>query len=280
MEFSMNRTWNEAVAMFRANFQLLAIVGGVFVLIPSLLIYMALPDFFANLMLAENDPEAIERMMASMLGPLILWGTIGFLAQMIGYVAMIVLMGADRPTVGEAIVIGLKAVIPVIAATLLFGLIYLLLALVMALVIGGLAVALGEGGAAVLGFVLVLALLLVTLYLAIRFVLTMPVIGLERAYNPLKAMVRSWRLTKVVAWRLFAFFLLLFIAYMVLSLVFMGIIGGAIGAIGGGAGGSFAIGLLNGVVGALVAMIFSAILVSLYRQLAGPGTAEVRETFE
>lgn len=279
MAFSMNRTWNEAVAMFRSNFQLLAVVGGVFVLIPSLLMYMALPDLFGALMLAEGDPEAMEEMVLAMLGPLLLWGSIGFLAQMVGYLAMIVLMGADRPTVGEAIVVGLKGLLPVIAATLLFALLYAVLALVFGLLVGGLAAALGDGGAVALSFVLVVGLLVATFYIAIRFVLTMPVIGLERTLNPIGAMLRSWRLTGHAAWRIVGFFALLFVAYMVLSLVFMGIIGGALGALGGGSG-AFLIGLLNGVIGALVAMIFSAILVSIYRQLAGPGAREVSEAFE
>ena len=35
MTFDMNRTWNEALSLVRANFQLLAVIAGVFLLLPT-----------------------------------------------------------------------------------------------------------------------------------------------------------------------------------------------------------------------------------------------------
>ena len=36
MQFDMNRTWSQAVALVRANFQLLAVIAGIFLLLPTL----------------------------------------------------------------------------------------------------------------------------------------------------------------------------------------------------------------------------------------------------
>ena len=280
--FNMNRTWSQAVALFQANFQLLAVIGGVFLLLPSLLLYMALPDFFSTLSMADGNPEQMEAMVLAMVGPLALYGSIAFVLQMVGYMAMIALMGDDRPTVGEAILEGLRSLFSVIAATLLFVVLYVVLALVVSLVTGLIVAATGgsEAIAGVLAFVLVIGLLVGTFYLAVRLSLTMPVIVLERRRNPFDALRRSWQLTAGHAARIFAFFLLLFVAYMVLSLVILGIFGGAVTAVGGpGDASVFVTGLLNGVVGALVAMLFSAILVGLYRQLAGSSSVQIDETF-
>lgn len=50
MEFDMGRAWNDATARFGANFSLLAILGGVFFFIPSLVMFIALPDVMGTLM--------------------------------------------------------------------------------------------------------------------------------------------------------------------------------------------------------------------------------------
>ena len=86
---------------------------------------------------------------------------------------------------------------------------------------------------------------------------------------------RAWTLTKGAGTRLFAFFALLFVAYIVISMV-AGIVLQALGLLTPEAltgGGVLAFALVASVIAALLAMLMSGILVSIHRQLAGKGPA-------
>lgn len=284
MDFDMNRTWSQAMGLVGANFQLLAVIAGVFLLLPAVLLYVAMPDF-AGLMTLGEDPEQMAEAVQSMLGPLAIYTLVAMVAQLIGYGAMVALMGDDRPTVGEAIGSGAKALLPLIGAFIVFVIGYIILFVAMSLLMGVIfaALGMGEGGggiAVALGFVVAIAALLFSLYLAGRFSLTLPVVVLERRRNPISALARSWRLTAPYGRRIFLFFLLLIIAYFVLAIVIGGVLGVMAAAVATGTGSMLLMGLINGLLGALVAMVMSGIFVSMHQQLAGHGGAAVRETFE
>lgn len=272
MHFDMNRTWEQAIGLVRKNFQLLALLAGVFMLLPSVLFYVAFPDILA-MMSVTADPEAMEAQMLAVMPQLMTFGLIALLVQMVGYMAMIALMGGDRPTVGESIARGVKGLPALIAAAIIFAIGYVVGTLVLGMVvalIAGLLGAASEGAAAGLGAILSFVLLAAMLYVMVRFCLTLPTIVLDRV-GPLKALGRSWRLTKPRAWAIFGFFALLFVAYMVLSMLLF-IVFGAFGFVAGGAvggGTALVLGLLTGVIGALAAMLMSGILVSMHEQLSG-----------
>ena len=282
MSFNMNRTWSQATHSVRANFQLLAIIAGVFLLLPALVFALAAPNAFDIMALGE-DPEAISAAMGTVIGPLLIYFIVGTVLQLIGYAAMVALIGGERPTVGEAIMLGLRSLLPLIGAFLIFLLAYLLLAIVLSLLIGGFAALLGGAGgggiAAVLGIVLFAVLFAAAIYAMTRLSLTLPLIVLSGERNPVTALRRSWALTAPHRGAIFGFFLLLFIAYVVISLLLLGLTGVVAAAIGQGAGAAFFTGLVNGIIGALVAMVMSAILVAMVRQLAGPSPAATRDTF-
>ena len=282
MSFNMNRTWSEATALVRGNFQLLAIIAGVFLLLPALVLALVMPAPLDWMALGQ-DPEAMTEAMGAMLGPLLVYGFIAFILQMIGYTAMVALVGEDRPTVGEAISLGLRCLPTIIGATLLFALGYVLFALILSLVfalLGSLLGAVGAGGiAAVLTVVVMLVLMLAVLYMMTRLSLTLPVVVLEGVRNPLTALKRSWQLTRGHGKAIFVFYLLLAIAYVVISLLLVGL-ASVIGAVlGSGPAAALFGGLVNGLIGALVAMVMSAILVAMHRQLAGGSSAVLSETF-
>ena len=96
--------------------------------------------------------------------------------------------------------------------------------------------------------------------------------------NPITALARSWKLTKGNSLRLFALYVLLVIAVLVLSLV-LGMVFALFGVLGE------TIGLLaTAIGGGLVSMAFTtimlAVLAAVHRQLTG-GTAQgTAETFE
>ncbi len=271
MPFNMNRTWSQAMALGRANLQLLAIIAGVFLLLPALLFALLMPETLDWAALSE-DPESLSRAMQARIVPLLTYGLASLVLQFIGYGAMVALIGEDRPTVGEAIMLGLRCLPTIIGATLLFLVAYLAIAVLFSLVVGVLAAGLGAvGGAglsAVVGIVLFAVLFVGVLYVMTRLSLTLPVVVLEGVRNPVTALRRSWLLTKPHGSPIFGFYLLLVIAYLVISLLLFGVLG-VIGAVlGAGSAAALFGGLVNGLVGAAVAMVMSGILVSLHQQLA------------
>ena len=283
MHFNMNRTWSQAVALVRANFQLLAIIAGVFLLLPALVFALVMPAQLDWMALGEN-PEAMSRAMSGMIGPLIAYGLVSMLLQFIGYGAMVALIGGNRPTVGEAIMLSIRCLPTILGATLLFVLAYLAVAILLSLLVGLLAGALGAIGgtaaAAVLTVVVMLVLLIGVLYVMTRLSLTLPIVVLESVRNPISAIQRSWLLTRPQAWAILGFYALLFIAYLVISLLLFGLMGVIAAALGQGPGAALFAGLINGLIGALVAMVMSGVLVSMNQQLAGRSSVPISTTFE
>jgi hypothetical protein len=279
MNFDMNRTWSQAVALVRANFQLLAVVAGVFLLLPTLAFYLFNPDVL-QVFAAGRTVEQIDAMIAAMLPRLLAFGLAVFVGQMIGQAALVALVGRHRPTVGEAIGLGARALPSLIGALILIFLGMYVVGLALSLVVALMALLFGAAltaGGALTGLISV-AILVIQLYLMVRCMITLPVIVLEHQRNPWKALVRSWRLTAGHAWRIFAFVVLLGVAYFVIVLLVMFVLG-AIGLIAGadpsgkaiGPGSVLGFALVASVTGAAVAMLASGVLVSMHRQLAGGG---------
>jgi len=282
MEFDMNRTWTQAVALVGANFQLLAVMAGIFLLLPSALFYVAMPDLLTSLQGTE-DPDLMLSMLEESAGPLVGYGLLAMLAQIIGYLGMISLMGDDRPTVGEALKRALTMTPSAIGATLLLIVAYILVAFALSLVLGLIVAAVGalagEGAVVALSFLSIIATLVALVYVITRFTLTMPAIALDGLANPVKAVMRSWQLTKRNAMKIFVFYALLFVSYIVISLLLGSVFGLVALAFGGGTGSALVLGLLNGVIGATVAMVFSGVLVSMHQQLSGVSSQRIEDTF-
>jgi membrane-anchored glycerophosphoryl diester phosphodiesterase (GDPDase) len=284
MTFDMNRTWSATLALLSANGQLLAIIAGVFLLLPGTLFYVALPDIMTTLATQTNpDPDQVLAMLRAAAVPMIVMGLVMFVAQMIGYLAMIALMGDDRPTVGEALRRALAYLPTTIGVTLLLLLGYVLVALACALVLGlVIAGATAVGGtvlAGVLAFLGVIAMMVVIFYFATRFILTMPIIALDGITGPLAVCKRSWALTKSNALKIFFFYVLIFAAYIVIAMIFSSVFGVVAGLLGNGTGAALVLGLSNGLIGAAVAMLFSAIMVAMHRQLSGISATAIDQTF-
>lgn len=281
MSFNMNRTWSQAVALMRGNFQLLAIIAGVFLLLPSLAVSVSMPDTLRLLSMGE-DPEAVMAALRANAVPLGLYGLVSLLLQLVGYSAMVALIGVDRPTVGEAIMRGLRSLPSIVAAMMLFVLVYLAVVVVLSLLVAAITGALGAiGGGAVAGVIAVVLfgfVFVAVFFLIARLSLTLPVIVLEGVRNPVAALRRSFLVTRQSGWSIFAFYVLLAIAYFVISLLVLGVMGVASTALGDGPAAMLFLALVNAVIGALVAMVMSGILVSMHAQLAGGAGPAVGET--
>lgn len=264
MEFSLNAVWSRAVTLVGKNFQLLALIAGIFMLLPSLLFYVARPDVLAMLMQPAQDPEALARQIGEHAATLVTVFSGLMMLTMLGYAAMVRLIGPDRVTVGEAIGTAFRVLPTLIACLLIFIVGYFVASIGLSFVTIAVSLVVGPNGATALMSVMLLVLLG---YVFSRLCVMMPVIVNDGIGNPFTAYARSWKLTRPAAWRIFGFFLLLTVAYFVVSLLFFGVIG-MLSAL---AGGTFIFGLISSLIGMVVAMMMSGILVSIHEQLAPAG---------
>lgn len=273
MKFDMGRAWDDTTSLLSANRTLLSIVAGVFFFLPYAALMMFLPQQMAALQNpASDDPEAMgEAMMAFYADYWWVFLVLG-LIQAVGMLALLYLLSdRSRPTLGEALSHGAKYLLTYIGAQILQGIAFVVLVMIPFVIAQA-----GSVTAAVLvGFVVAL----VCIYVFVKFSLSTPVIAIESQGNPLTALKRSWVLTKGNSLRIFLFYVLLFIAMMVLSIVLSFIVG-IVFAIGGEQLALIGNGLFSGFINALLVTVFAAVLAAIYKQLAGPSTAAVTETFE
>lgn len=285
MKFSMTTAWNEAMAMFNANREVLLVVAGIFFLLPGLVTTVAFADEQAQAMamfqqmMTGNITDLPEQPQFG--AGLAIMSTVAGILQLIGTMSMLALLrDSGRPTVSDAIRVALRSLPTLLGALVLFFLGYMLVAVVAALLTGGAGMA-GGGAAAGVGAIVILVVLVALVYVMTKLSLTLPVIAIDRVYNPIKAFAQSWRLTKGNSLRIFAFYLLLAIVYVVISLLVLGILMSLLGMIvGTGPVGVFILGLVSGVIGAIVSAIFVSILAAIHRQLSGPSQQAIGEVFE
>ena len=95
MRFNMNRAWNEAVRLLRANKELLALLAGIFIFLPSLATYLIVPQTMALPSdLDTNNPMPQINAYFAEFGPYIIALSV---AQYVGLLAMVALFARRRP---------------------------------------------------------------------------------------------------------------------------------------------------------------------------------------
>tara|TARA_B100001179_G_C18561780_1_gene390919 strand:+ start:326 stop:1180 length:855 start_codon:yes stop_codon:yes gene_type:complete len=284
MKLDMNQAWQQGISLVGANWQLLLVLAGIFLFLPSVAITVMMPDIFSGLG-GMTEPEEVNAWMMDNWPQFAGATAVATFFQFIGYMAMIALMGAHRPTVGEALKISVLSLPSMIAAFVIFVVAYLIfvliLSLIIGLIVGGLAAAgLGEGGAVAIAFLFMIPLVIAQFWLMSRLSLTMPAMVIERRLNPFSALARSWRLTSSSGFRLFVFYALLTIAYFVILMVVSLFAAGIFGLATESSTAVMGNAIITGLLGAAFAMIFSGIVVAIHHQLAGPDSEAVSETFE
>jgi hypothetical protein len=266
----MSAAWREAMAMVTANREVLLIVAGIFFFVPSLIVGLVIGDMQQEMLADPKDAQV------AILALYTKWWwlfALTSIAGMVGYLTLLALLrDHTRPTVAEALKIGLIGILPGIGA-------YLVLVLCLSLVGGVLiAIATAAGNAAV--GVLVGAVLFVgVIYVLVKVSLSGPVIAIDKVFNPFKILTRSWRLTKGNSVRLCLFYVLLVVAYLVIASVLAMVVALVVLAAGPGSA-AMVNALLGGVINAVAYMVFVAILAAVHRQLSGPSAASVTQTFE
>jgi len=276
MNFSMNATWSRGVELVRDNLQLLSVIAGVFLLLPTVAAYLLLPDF-QILMDPSVSEEQTAAWIAENAGMLSVIGIFALVMNFAGYGAMVALTGGSRPTVGQAIGAGFRIVPSTIAALVLFAIAYMIGSIAIITPISLLASLGGAGGVAVLGMI---AALVFVVWLMARLSLTLPVLALEDTLNPLKAMVRSFGLTRPRQWAVATFWVVLGVVYTIITLLVTGVFGVIAALAGTGTAASAIMGLANGILAMAVGMLISAIAVAMYGQLDAPSPERVEKTSE
>ena len=111
MKFEMGRAWNDAVALLRANGQVVLVVAGVFFFLPYLALMVLMPDYMQTLNGAgAAEPGNVDAAMEQMRQVYAdIWWAILIMVvlQGIGMLGLLAfLTDRNRPTVGEALAIG------------------------------------------------------------------------------------------------------------------------------------------------------------------------------
>jgi hypothetical protein len=268
MRFDGNQAWGEAMAAARANREVLTVLAGVFTLLPTLAIALlygdqqrALADALSHL----DDPMVMAQTQGH-LRALALPAGLAALIQLVGQMAMMAMLtDPARPTVAEAIRAGLRALPVLFGAGLISGLVYFLGGFSVMLLFGLLEAITGLRALTGVGIAAVALLVVVALF---RLSLVMPAIVVDGIRHPWAALRRSWQLTRGSVARLLWFYLLLGLAYLVLTVaVGRGISALAALALGQGAG-PVVEGLVGAVITAAAGVIFTAVLAAVHRQLA------------
>lgn len=264
------RVWTDATRMMGANRELVLVLAGIFFFVPMMILVVSFlgSDFEFGAGGAEPDPEAFSQQINAII--MQLWWAILLvsLGQLAGAIALIGLLGdSGKPTVREAMALIPKLILTMIAAQILT-----------AIATQGLTLLTGALPLAVQG-ILNFILFPISVYIAIKLTLAPAVIVLERELNPIKSIVRSWKLTKGNSFRIFIFYFMLIIAFVVVGLIsaiaiglVLALLGDRAQVIGGAA-----------VVSAIAAGYYAlsyAVLTAIYRQLNGSDEPSISQTFE
>lgn len=271
MKLDMGSAWSEATAMISANRDLVAIIAGIFVFLPTIVLAVIAPE--AAMGPAEVNPDDPMAALQAFYSANGIWLFLIGIVNAIGSLALFALFADNRPTVGDAIATGVKTLLPYLAAQILL---VLGLSILLGIPVG---LAVGLGGTAA-GVLVGLVAFVVLVYVIIKFSLLAPAMIIGGILNPVRALRASWEATKGNSLRLMLFYFLLGIAIVVIALVFGLISGLFVAMLGTGSVAAMVGGALNGLLSAVWTLVIVAVLSATYRQLTGPSARSVSETFE
>ena len=261
MKLDLSAAWDGAMKMLAANREMVLVLAGVFFLVPYLAYALFLPEPAATAGGPEADFDAASAEILAFYSQYWWALLLLVLVQAVGSIAVLAVLGdSERPTVGDAMGRGVRLLPTQIAAQILSG----FAAIAPFILLVGIGAATGSTAAAtVLGALGVP----IAIYLIVKFSMNSPAIAIERILNPLEALRRSWRLTKGNSIRLLAFFVLLLVAFVIISSILSLVIGLAF-ALGGEHLALIGTALAGSIVNAGFACVAYAVLASLHRRLS------------
>lgn len=269
MKFDSSRAWSQASQAVSANREVVLALAGVFFLLPQLMFSIFFPPPETGAGMNETQMMTMLRTYYLSVAPVLIPMA---LFQALGSLSLLCLLDSDRrPTVGGAIRDGLKGVVPYLLAQILTGMALALIALVVA----GL---LGVVGGVVGGVIGLAIVLLFAIVVGVRLSVAAPVIAVENVFNPVAALVRSWKLTKGNTARLLGFYALL-AAAMIVLLIFGNVLTIPITLLAPTEVARFVAAAVEAVLATVMAVYFVAVIAQVHRQLAGPSAEAQADLF-
>lgn len=237
MKFDASAAWTEAMAMLRSQREILLTLTGFFILLPLLMVTTLRP-FDAT---ATTMAEVIAQYQA-WANDNFLWLLLVLVLAGIGRLAMLILLlGPERPTVGEALKASLMLLPPLLIADFL----------------------------AFVPFAIGMTLFILPgLYVAGRLLMVEVALVAERLRNPLAPVAASWRATRRNGWRIALMLLILFIAAQLLQTAIGLTLGVVLTLVGGQETGNFALLLVSATANAALQLVVLLVAVAGWRQLA------------
>ena len=267
MKFDLDTAWKDTMGLLSRNFGLLAVLAGVFFFLPYAGFMIAVPEMGAmQSAQAGGDFEVVMAAVTELY--LEYWWVFLLLAliQGVGLLGMLALVRRRaNPTVGEALATGARSVPSYIAAQLLQTALIVIVATLL-LTVGALT---GLNALAVLGGIIAFV---ITCYIVTKLSLAAPVIAIEGQLNPVKALQRSWSLTRGNSMRLFLFYLLLTVAFIVVSAV-VSLVLGLVFALAGEQGALLGEAIVSGLLNAVMFVLMVCVMAAVHTQFSRLATA-------
>ena len=253
-----NRIWEDALHTLRSNREVMLVLAGVFVLVPTLaiLFFWPFPDP------KPNELFAVFLQRVGTYTDQTWWQWIGVLAlQTLGVQTMLaVIADPSRPTVKVALAKSVAAFASLFAAIIAVSLVASM-ALSIIVAVGS---ASGSFPMALLATVLGAV---AGLYILARFALIAPLVQLRGIRNPFAALRQSLALTRGCGWQLLGFLVLLYIAVYVVAWLAGAVILLLASLIAPGETVQLLQKLLQALSQAAMVPVFAGVLAGLFRQL-------------
>ncbi|MXP10500.1 glycerophosphoryl diester phosphodiesterase membrane domain-containing protein [Pseudoblastomonas halimionae] len=255
MKLDLDKAWQAGVRFVRNNASLLMVIGGLTFFLPSAIFgVLYQPPEIPDGATLEQQLDIIGEFWRET------WwvNLIALILSTLGSLSIYRLAASrDDRTVSGALHDALRGFFPMVAASLLVGLpIGLLFGLIF-----------GIGGLAIL---LVLFAIPFAIWLSMRMMLAGPVLMAEGDLNPVRALKRSFAITKGNSLRIFFFIILIAIGAMIALAVVGSILGLIFIAIAGADIGQNLTTIVVAVLESAVTVVVIACVAMIYRQLAAP----------
>ena len=257
MNFDMNRAWDEAVRMLKANRDLVLVLAGLFFFLPVFALGIFVPETLTGPVLAEGADQM--EVAADYYGRNGGWLLLTQLIQALGMLSVLALFARRRLTVGQAIAAGAAALLPLLVAQFF-------LALTLGL-LGGLVVGLAGAVSGALAIVIAILVVIVALFVSARLAPLAPLLVADRRFNPFGALVDSWRMTAGKGWKILGFLALIGIAVLIVSLLIRGVISLFAALIANAEIANLFASGLSAIFSAFWLTLLLAVLMAIYRQL-------------
>ncbi|HEV2747675.1 MAG TPA: YciC family protein [Allosphingosinicella sp.] len=237
MTLSYSAVWDDLTAMARANSSVLLAIAGVFLFLPGLLVAYFIPQ-------PQSDASRILADLWTYHAANAHWLLLGTIVNMAGAIAMLLLLlDRDGRTVGNAI----AGTLPILPAYFIASL------------LAGLAIGCG-----------LLLLIVPGLYLFGRLAVLGPVLVTEERH-PLRALARSFELTRGKGWAIIGLVALVAAAALVLGFALIAVVGTLFRLLASDRLELLLVAMLSAFASAMLSGVLILLYAALYRRLAGAG---------